>query len=144
MRAHGIRIALLVVEAFVAVTAVVGGLALVTGLEGNRFPLKLLESTPFSSFVAPGLTLTIVVGGSATLAVIALLRGLDNSAPASIIAGAILMGWIIGEALLLHLPSWFEAFYFALGVTMVALGVAGNWTQRKRRISPSGRSMAGV
>jgi hypothetical protein len=124
MRAQGIRIPLLIVNPFVAVTAVVGGLALVTGLEGDRFPLKLLESTPFSSYVLPGLILTVVVGGSATLAVIALLHGLDNGASVSIVAGAILMGWIIGEALLLHQPSWFEAFYFALGLTMAALGLA--------------------
>jgi hypothetical protein len=129
MRARGIRIALLIMDAFVAVTAVVGGLALVTGLEGDRFPLKLLESTPFSSYMMPGLILSVVVGGSASIAVAALLRGLDRGALASIVAGAILMGWIIGEALLLHQPSWFEAFYFALGVTMAALGLLGGWTQ---------------
>jgi hypothetical protein len=130
MRARNIRIALLIMDAFVAVTAAVGGLALVTGLEGDRFPLNLLESTPFSSYMVPGLILTVVVGGSASIAIAALLRGLDSGAPASIIAGAILMGWIIGEALLLHQPSWFEAFYFALGVTMAALGLVGGWTQR--------------
>ena len=144
MRARNIRIALLIIDAFVAVTAVVGGLALVTGLEGDRFPLTLLESTPFSSYVLPGLILMVVVGGSASIAVAALLRGLDRGAPASIVAGAILIGWIIGEALLLHQRSWFEAFYVALGVTMAALGLAGNWTQRKRRLAPSDRSMAGV
>jgi hypothetical protein len=144
MRARNIRIALLVIDAFVAVTAVIGGLALVMGLEGNRFPLKLLESTPFSSYMMPGLILMVVVGGSASIAMAALLRGLDRGAPASIVAGAMLMGWITGETLLLHQPSWFEAFYFALGVTMAALGLAGNWTQRKRRLSPSSRSMTGV
>jgi hypothetical protein len=144
MRAHGIRIALLVVDAFIAVTAVVGGLALVAGLEGDRFPLTLLESTPFSSYVAPGLLLTVVVGGSATIAVAALLRGQDPGALASMVAGAILMGWIIGEMLLLHQSSWFEAVYLALGLTMAALGLAGSWTQWKRWLSPGGRSMAGV
>jgi hypothetical protein len=144
MRAQGIRIALLVADVFVAVTAVIGGLALVTGLEGDRFPLKLLESTPFSSYVTPGLILMVVVGGSATIAVAALLRGLDRGAPASVVAGSLLMGWITGEVLILHQPSWFEAFYFALGLTVAALGLAGGWTQWKRWLTPSGRSMAEV
>lgn len=139
MRAQGIRIALLVVDAFVAVTAVVGSLALVTGLEGDRFPLTLLESTPFSSYVLPGLLLMVVVGGSATIAIAALLRGLDSGAPASIVAGALLLGWIIGEVLILNQPSWFEAVYVAVGLTMVALGLAGSWTQWKRWLSPGGR-----
>jgi hypothetical protein len=125
MRARGIRIALFAMSAFVAVTAVVGGLALVTGLEGDRFLLSLLKRTPFSSYVLPGLLLIIVVGCSAALAVVALLRDRDSGAFASIVAGALLMGWIIGEALLLRQPSWFEAFSFALGLMMAALGLAG-------------------
>ena len=66
-----------------------------------------------------------MVGGSAALAGVALLRNRDSGAFVSMVAGALLMGWIIGEALLLHQPSWFEVFYFALGLTMAALGLAG-------------------
>jgi hypothetical protein len=43
--------------------AVAGGLALVTELESDRFPLKLLDGTPFSSYMLPGLILTAAVGG---------------------------------------------------------------------------------
>jgi hypothetical protein len=136
MRERGNRIALLAVDAFVAVTAIAGGLALATGLEGDRFPLALLERTPFTSYVLPGLILMVAVGGSATIAVAALLRGLDSGAPASIVASAILMGWIVGEVLLLNQPSWFEAFYFTLGLTMAGLGLAGNRTPARSASRP--------
>ncbi len=50
-----IRAGLLSLDGFTALTAVGGGLALATGLEGNRFPAELLRGTPFRSYVVPGL-----------------------------------------------------------------------------------------
>lgn len=40
MRQHGLRIAVLVVDGFTAVTAVAGGVLLATGREGGRFPAR--------------------------------------------------------------------------------------------------------
>lgn len=131
-----VRIALFAVDAFTAVTAVGGGLALMAGLEGDRFPLKLLEGTPFSSYVIPGLILMVAVGGTATVAAAALLRNLAIGAPASMLAGMVLMGWIIGEVLILNQPaarSWVEAVYFAVGLAMAGLGfVVGRIQQNQR------------
>ncbi len=62
---HG---ALVGLSGFTALTAIGGGLALATGAEGGRFPIELLRETPFSSYVAPGLILAGVVGGTAALA----------------------------------------------------------------------------
>lgn len=126
MRGSGARFALFAVDAFVALTAIGGGLALATGLEGERFPAGLLAGTPFSSYVIPGLILAGAVGGSATVAAAALLRDPRASARASTLAGVILMGWIVGELLILRATaarSWIEALYFAIGLLMVALGL---------------------
>jgi len=132
-----VRIALFAVAAFTAVTAVGGGLALMTGLEGDRFPLELLQRTPFSSYVIPGLILTVAVGGSATVAAAALLRNPGIGALASMVAGMVLMGWIIGEVLILNQPaarSWAEAVYFAVGLTMAGLGLVAGRFQRNQQI----------
>jgi hypothetical protein len=42
-------IALVAVEGLTAVTAIVGGIALATGLEGDRFRSEWLRDTPFGS-----------------------------------------------------------------------------------------------
>jgi hypothetical protein len=58
----------------VALTAIGGGLALVLGLEQANYGAELLETTPFTSYLRPGLILAIVVGGSAAAATIASIR----------------------------------------------------------------------
>ena len=118
------RRTLLVTDAFVAITAITGGLLLAAGLEAGRFPLDWLGGTPFDSYFAPGLILA-VVGGSAAIAAFAVLLRPHAGASASVVAGAIMMGWISGEVLLLNQPSWtwIEAFYFCVGAAMVALGL---------------------
>ena len=126
---RGARIALFAADAFVAVTASGGGIALITGLEGDRFPLDLLKGTPFNSYAIPGLILSAVVGGSATAASIATLRSPRTGALASMLAGVVLIGWLAGERLIL--PSrafssqsrWVEAVYSAAGLLMAALAL---------------------
>ena len=125
MKRNLTRIAHFAADAFAGLTAVGGGIALATGLEGDRFPPEYLEGTPFGSYVVPGLILAGAVGGSATLAAIATLRGKETGGLVSVLAGAILMGWIVGELLILNQPAWtwIELFYFVLGSLMVALGL---------------------
>jgi hypothetical protein len=135
-----IRAALLGLDGFTALTAVGGGLALATGLEGNRFPRDLLRGTPFRSYVVPGLILAGVVGGSAAVAAAATLRDPRPGAWASALAGAVLMGWIAAEVLIVRAPearSWVEAAYFATGLLMAGLGVASG--RAGERLPPPAR-----
>lgn len=123
------RIALIVIDAFVALTAIGGGIALVTGLEAQRFSLEMLQRTPFSSYTVPGLLLAVVVGGSAALATVATLVGRAGGF-FSLVAGIVLSGWIVGEVLVFKHPSRpdaTEAIYFALGLAMVVLGTVDWW-----------------
>jgi hypothetical protein len=125
---------------FVALTAVGGGLALATRAEAERFPNGLLVGTPFRSYLIPGLILTFVVGGSAVVALVGLARRLPFGARVSVAAGGILMGWIIGEVLLLppSARSWLEAFYFALGLIVVVLARSVGSVARTRGPCPEG------
>ncbi len=122
-----VRDALIALDAFAAVTAVGGGLALVTGMEGDRFPDMMLEGTPFRSYLVPGSLLAGVVGGSASLAALATVRNPHAGGRASVLAGAVMMGWIAGEhRILRQQPSrgaWMEVFYFLAGLLMAGLGL---------------------
>lgn len=68
MKRSGGSVVLLTLDAFVALTALGGGVALVAGLEEGRFPLEWLRGTPFTSYTLPGLLLAALVGGSAAVA----------------------------------------------------------------------------
>jgi len=120
------RVALFVVDLFVALTAIGGGIALEAGLEEGRFPPEMLRGTPFGGYVIPGLILAVLVGGSAAVAAAATLLSPQIGGLVSIVAGVVTMGWIVGEILLLKQPSaptWSEVFYFTLGLVMAVLGL---------------------
>ena len=136
MKFRTARIGLFTLDGFVALTAIGGGIALMTGLEGDRFPSDMLRGTPFSSYLLPGLILAVSVGGSAGVAAVAILRSPPVGAVASLLAGVVMMGWIAGEILLLDQPSeptGIEAFYFALGLLMAGVGLLVWQFERKKR-----------
>lgn len=121
------RMVLAELDGTVAVTAIGGGIALAAGLEGARFPDAWLEGTPFAGYVVPGAILAGLVGGSAAVAMVATIRGPRPGGRASMIAGAVLAGWIIGEIAILtgdgELVSPVEAAYLAAGIAMAGLGL---------------------
>jgi hypothetical protein len=123
-RRRVVRSALIGADGLVAVTAIGGGLALAGGLEGSRFPIDWLTGTPFASYLEPGLILAVFVGGSAAMATIVTVRSPSTGGWASVVAGLVLFGWILGEIGILtgdgQLVSATELFYL-----VVALGTCG-------------------
>lgn len=137
-------VTLFVASVFVALTAVGGGIMLAIGVD--KFPAEWLVGTPFRSYLIPALILAIVVGGSATVAAVAAQRSSETGTLTSMFAGAVLLGWLLGERLILpsaaFVPQfwWLEAIYVAAGLTMVvpALGVRRAETRRQ---FPPGNSL---
>lgn len=83
------RRGLLLLNLFLAFTALGGGIAL---LSGYTPPLSFLESSPFESYRVPAWSLIILVAGSATVAVVMILRGRPGALLANMAAsGAILI-----------------------------------------------------
>ena len=127
---------LFVANALVALTAVPGGITVATGFD--KFPAAWLTGTPFSSYLVPGLILAVVVGGSATVAAAATLRSREAGALSSMLAGAIMLGWLVGERLILPPEAfppqlwWLEAIYIAAGLMMVLPPVVVWWARRRR------------
>jgi hypothetical protein len=100
-----------------------------------HFPVGWLEHTPFSNYTVPALILGLIVGASALVAMATAISRANVGAVLSLIAGAIMIGWIVGEVLLIDsvTPSsayWPQAEYLLVGVAMVALALRvapGGW-----------------
>jgi hypothetical protein len=133
------------VDAFVALAAIGGGLALALGMEAGRFPLSWLEGTPFPDYVGPGLILAIVVGGSAAVATVVAVRDARQGGRVSVAAGAILVAWVVGEIAILtgdgEVVSPTEAVFLGVGLVMVALGAVVARRAEARR-GPASRGRA--
>ena len=131
MSERGVRIAVVGVALFEAVSATVGAVGLVVGF--MNIPLSVLDGTPFTDFTVPALLLGFVVGGSAlAAAAIATLgrRPADALAPAA--AGCVTVGWLVVEIAMIGLGSWAQVAYLLVGLLMIAL--AGLlWRTESRR-----------
>lgn len=115
----GLRTALLALDLLVGLTAVTGGIAIL--LSAVQMPGEWLRHTPFSSYLVPGMVLAVIVGGSALVAVIAMMVRSVWDALASLVAGVILVGWIVSEVAMLGLQSGLQPFYFVIGLLMIGL-----------------------
>jgi peptidoglycan/LPS O-acetylase OafA/YrhL len=125
MNARWLRIAIGLLAGFVTLSAVGGGVVMLTGLDS--FPLDWLEGTTFPSYTLPAHVLAIIVGGTALIALVATLRDNPLSGSFAVIAGFILMGFITIEVLILEQqppgPTPTEIFYFVIGAILFLLGM---------------------
>lgn len=120
MRERHVRIALVAVDLFAAVSAIAGAVGLLVGY--MNIPLSVLLGTAFTDFTVPALLLGIVVGGSALAAAAIALVGPPQFEPlASVVAGCIMVGWITVEVAMIGLGSWLQPAYFAVGLLMIGL-----------------------
>jgi hypothetical protein len=146
------RSTLLVVEAFVAVTAFAGGLALMLGALIPDLswvitpPTEYLEGSPFSSYLVPGLVLALVLGGLNVIAFVLLLQRRPSALFAAATAGYAALIWIFVQMMVIPF-SVLQAVYFMagaveLGLVMLLLGllpIASSPKPRsaRRRVSTS-------
>ncbi len=97
-----IRIALIVIELFVGLWAVIGGIGLVAGvIPFLQMPVAYLQGIPFSDYMIPGLLLLIVIGGSFLFAAATILSGRELGVLVSALAGLILIGFEFVEVLII-------------------------------------------
>lgn len=122
MIADGIeRRMIIVVNLFVAVSAIAGGFAILAGWLAP--PIEALEGSIFASYDVPALALLILVGGTAVVASIALIRHLNWAAAASVLAGLTLMAYLLVEVATLGLSTWLQPFYFVVALIMIVLAL---------------------
>jgi hypothetical protein len=113
---------------FLALTGLLGGIGLLAGF--NAPPVDQLQGSMFKDFTIPGLSLSLIVGGSALLAFILLLRKSKFMILFSTTAGIIIIFFEFVEVLVIGSPAGvartLQIFYFGLGTLIAALSM-GTW-----------------
>lgn len=111
--------ALFIIQLVMGVISVPCGALLI--INGMGMPTSVLDDAPFETFTIPGILLAVVVGGSLLLAAW-LIRVHDRWAPiASIGAGAILLGWIAVQVVMVHAGRPLQAFVFVTSLVIIGL-----------------------
>jgi len=120
------RVTLLAVEAFVAVTALAGGIALMLGAlipdlsTAITPPAEYLDGSPFTSYLVPGLVLALVLGGVHAIAFVLLLRRRPSALLAAAVAGYAALIWIFVQMMVIPF-SFLQAVYFMAGAVELGL-----------------------
>lgn len=121
-----LRVLLILLDGFLALTAFGGGIALLAGLYAP--PVEMLAGSPFKSYTVPGLALFVLVGGSALVAMILMIRRHPMAALASAVAGIIIILFEIVEVMVIGSPEGIsrdlQIFYFTLGGLIILLAAA--------------------
>jgi hypothetical protein len=84
-------------------------------LNGAGVPLEYLATSPFTSYVIPGLVLGLVVGGTQFAGAIALLARRKAALLLSAVAGFGMLIWTFVELAVIKQYSWLQTAYFVLG-----------------------------
>ena len=121
-----LRVVSIVLALFLAVSAVAGGIGILTGF----IPLgeELLQGSPFASYTLPGLALAILVGGAALFASILLFRRSRYALLVLTTAGVVIMFFEFVEVMAIGSPPgparFLQIFYYAWGVGLVVVSMA--------------------
>jgi hypothetical protein len=122
------RVALVVLNTFLGLTAVVGGLGLLLGWYEPP-PVKLLRGSPFGSYAIPALFLLVVMGGGGLIAAVALLRRHELGVPTSGVVGVMTIGFEVVQMIIVGF-SWLQVLYLVVGMLSVLLAVR-MWRARR-------------
>jgi hypothetical protein len=120
-RKNRILLALLL---FNGLSATGGGLALMTDWIPEQ--ASWVRDTDFPSNYFPGVILMAIVGGSSLIAAAALVKRSDGWQLACIVAGTIMVFWIIGEVASIRGFHFLQVIYLVTGALIVT------WTPVRR------------
>ncbi|HEY9355424.1 MAG TPA: hypothetical protein VIQ52_03860 [Arthrobacter sp.] len=125
-----VRALLLTLFGFVALTSMAGGTVLAASawLGSDRLgippelavPSDLLQGSPFTSYLIPGLLLALIVGGLHLAAFILLLKRRRMAPPAGAAAAYSILVWIFIQMVFIPF-SVLQAVYFVAGLAEVGL-----------------------
>jgi hypothetical protein len=114
-----------VLQLFIGIGAVVGGVGLINDPSGASLGMSLswLQDTPFTDYSIPGWVLFLINGLVTCVGGILSLLGSKMAGKLAVILGAFLILWIIAQVGWLGLLSALQPLYATLGVVEVILGV---------------------
>lgn len=112
-----------------AFAAYAGAFGLFTG--ATDFGDSINDRLPFDSLVLAGLALVIIVGIPLTLLAWSAFTGGPRTDDLAFAAGLLLIGWIIGQVLVIRAFSLFQPAYLAVGIFLI--GASHRWSLSTRR-----------
>lgn len=117
---------MIVLSGALGLSAVPGGITLLAGFYAP--PVEQLEGSVFRDFTVPGLSLLLVVGGSAVLATVLLARRSRFAWLGSAFSGLAVMSFEFVEVLTIGSPPGparvMQALYFGVGLGLVSASLA--------------------
>ena len=118
--AHGLG----VLQVFIGLGAVAGGLGLLLEPSGAnlRIPLELLENSPFSTYLVPGIVLLTVNGLGSLVGAAASFTRYRYAGETAMALGVFLVAWIILQVYWIAAFHWLHALYLGLGLLEFVLG----------------------
>jgi hypothetical protein len=125
MTKRWLRVALIVLDLFLAITALAG----MWGLMSSAFrpPVEMLAGSPFKDYTIPALALGVLVGGGALVAATLTWRRSPWAPYASAAAGGMIVIFEIVEALSIGSPPGparnLQMFYLLLGLLIIVLAL---------------------
>lgn len=127
------RTSLIFLEGFLALTAIGGGIGLLTGV--MAMPVSYLAGSMFSSFMIPGLSLMVIVGGLALLGGVLAAVGHRFAPVVTAVSGLVIIIFEMVEVLVIGSPAGvarnLQVFYFGLGLLILLLSLAPLAEMRK-------------
>ena len=107
----------------IGLSAIGGGIAIVTGAFDQWFSLAWLAGTPFSDYTIPGLVLLIVVGGGMLLGAATQFIQREWAVLLSAALGLMLLGWVAVEVAIID--RYAEAVVASTVVQQILIPVLG-------------------
>lgn len=120
-----LRSASMTLLAFIGGAACFGGVLLIADPSGRLLSLStsLLETSPFTNYLIPGIVLLVLLGGGSFLSLSAVIRNIPG-APSLIVAnGVCITTWIIVQIRMIETVLPQQLIIGFIGLCLVLLGV---------------------
>jgi len=121
------KLFLLILNAFIALSAITGGSLLIASPDGSGIQLsaELLHNSPFTNFLIPGVILAVVVGGVNLVASLANMTRNKYLFEWSLTGGLLICGWVITQFFLVRMFHWLQLLYLITGILVILLSREG-------------------
>jgi len=118
-----------ILQLLIGLGAVGGGLVLILDPSGSNLgiPVELLKSTPFSTYLVPGIVLLMVNGLGSLVGAAASFTRHRFAGETAMALGVFLVAWIMLQVYWFASFHWLHALYLGLGILEFVLG----WLLRK-------------